>query len=241
MPDLREYQERVAPMRKAAPHRTVRADDHEEPARLPSLLQHAQDANIPSSSPAGSPRSESPTLSRQDPTDPTDVFASPSSRRGTPAPHSPRAPFFPSPVSSPDLPNGLDIVRRHWASKYPLIKGEEVQDESTGVAGPSRESNARGKRRARSSSVARNVKRPRQAISGEGSARPSNPSGVVKTEGRAIDLRGDVDDVIDLSDEDHPHATHAFGAHDVIELSDDEAVRVERVGGIQYIVISDDE
>lgn len=56
-----------------------------------------------------------------------------------------------------------------------------------------------------------------------------------------IDMRADVDNIIDLSDKDHPHATHVFGVHDMIEISDDEAVRVERAGGIQYIVISDDE
>ncbi|EIW58973.1 uncharacterized protein TRAVEDRAFT_48108 [Trametes versicolor FP-101664 SS1] len=243
MPGLLEYRERFAPVGRAVARPRHDAHDVEEPARLPSLLQHVHDAHILSSPPSQTRHRESPALPHDPPVDVPDAFLPSSSPRlvGTPSPGARRVTFFPSPVSSPDLPDGLEIVRRHWAAKYVRVKADALPDDPVSLAGPS--STALGKRRASSGAPALPAKRMRNVsraeVSGEGS---NTPATVATTEVGAVPSH-EADDIIELSDDDEPcHASLVSGyGDDVVNISGGGRCRVETIEGKEYIVISDDE
>lgn len=74
MPGLLEYRERVAPIGRVVARPRHDAHDVEEPACLPSLLQHAHDAHILSSPPSQTHHRESPALPHDPPVDVPDAF-----------------------------------------------------------------------------------------------------------------------------------------------------------------------
>ncbi|KAH9855856.1 hypothetical protein C2E23DRAFT_857483 [Lenzites betulinus] len=234
MPELQVFQALVAPIGK-----------------------HALDADFPSSSPARSAQSVSSPRSRHShslelgPAVREDAIPSSSSLRSRPRrfvtpirsfspdlEDSPREPFDPSTVSCPDLPDAMELVRRHWASKQLPILAEPPASKYADTGGPSKPSTvALGKRRARSHSASPEPKRLHYAHRNHTPAKTlatlGNP---VKTEDSELALSG-----MAPPRAQPPRRNPVFTPADVIEISDDDAPRVDLVDGKNYIVISDDE
>lgn len=231
MPGLREYQERVLPVAFAA--RRVASDlgDFEEPEPLPSLLQHAADSvNFPSSSPATvrHPRSLTPARVPSPPGEDRRSF-SPQRWTSSRSPDYRPARFSPSPVSSPDLPDAREMVRRHWGAslvptKVESVAGPSIKAES--VAGPSHTSATLSKRRARSPSAGPSHKRVRSTYGVD-----------AKREWQEHTL-GDEADVIDLSDDDESYTISGrFPAVVSHEVVDKKPLRIEVLDGKEFIIV----
>ncbi|KAL1937502.1 hypothetical protein VTO73DRAFT_13154 [Trametes versicolor] len=213
MPGLREYQERVLPVAFAA-------------RRVPSDLGDFDGAGTPSVSAA--------TRRRQ-----CQLFFfvtgdyrrsfSPQRWTSSRSPDYRPARFSPSPVSSPDLPDAREMVRRHWGAslvptKVESVAGPSIKAES--VAGPSHTSATLSKRRARSPSAGPSHKRARSTYDVD-----------AKREWQEHTL-GDEADVIDLSDDDESYTISGrFPAVVSHEVVDKKPLRIEVLDGKEFIIV----
>ncbi len=158
---------------------------------LPSLLAHATHHNdIPSSS----PRAHTP---------PSPAYSNGYNRHR----------FTASP--SPDFPDALELVRRHWASNDHPINQALARGSVDNIAGPSNHATPLGKRRASSPLASSSGKRARVKLE------HANHTTATAAKSEAI-VPGGI-------------------AEEVIEVSYDEDNCVEWIDGREYIVISDDE